>query len=68
MTTDDPNPESLDAVLARLHMKVDMLQEDMKEVKKMVQGHDQFKYWVLGIAALFGALTSKALSWIVNSK
>ena len=62
------DPESLDAVLARLHMKVDILCEDMKEVKVMVRGHDQFKYWILGIAAFFGAVTSKAIGWVTSSK
>lgn len=64
----NPDPESLDAVLARLNMKVDMLCEDMKEVKTMVRGHDQFKYWILGVAALLGGITSKALGWIISPK
>jgi len=49
-------------------MKVDILCEDMKEVKVMVRGHDQFKYWILGIAAFFGAVTSKAIGWVTSSK
>jgi hypothetical protein len=66
MNHDDPNPESLDAVLARLHLKVDMLCEDMKQVKSMVQGHDQFKYWILGAAAVLGGLTSRVITWIAK--
>lgn len=66
--SNNPDPESLDAILARLHLKVDMLCEDMKQVKSMVQGHDQFKYWILGAAAILGGCTSKALGWLTSNK
>ena len=68
MARDNPDPESLDAVLARLHLKVDILCEDMKAVKSMVQGHENFKWWLFGVAAILGGATSRIVSWITNSK
>jgi len=69
----DYNPDSLDAVVARIEEKIDNFVRDanewrashakqIAEMKSSIESHERFKYWILGIAAATGAAGSKLLS------
>lgn len=71
------NPDSFDAVLSRIEAKLDRWVTEAREwrelhttqiteLRKTVEGHERFKYWLLGLAAAGGAIGSKLLSWITT--
>ena len=72
------NPDSFDAVLSRIESKLDSWIHEAREwrenheakiaeLKKSVEGHERFKYWVLGLAAAGGAIGSKLLSFLTGT-
>lgn len=47
--------------------KIESTIEDYPDLKEMVRGHDNYKWWIIGVAGAISLTGLFALKWIVKS-
>jgi len=67
MSGRDYNPESVDAVLARIETKLDNALARVTMLENTVLSLDRFKWVLLGAASLGGAAASKVVTAMKDS-
>jgi hypothetical protein len=58
------NENSVDSVLSRLETKMDILIEEVKKDRKDIESLKQFKYWLMGAAALIPFVGDALVEWL----